>query len=215
MINHIDEGLFILNSIGTSPEAKRAFVIHPMFQSDGDLEVLWQSSKVLSALDNKVLVLALEYRNIANAHLSCHPPGLDEFKLSPIKEVNDMLIADKIQNYKDFLLYHKGSHPHSKRLENYFREWMTKLGVSKRQCHGIIQDLLTQTGGKYLALLAKNPCDECKICPGIDQKQFPVGLRVIEDTNSGSLGALLLAVTLGIAIGALFGRNEQLPNQQS
>jgi hypothetical protein len=61
---------------------------------------------LIEAVSRRVLLLATEYRNIANAHLSYHPPGESTFVLSPLSEVNIMLIADKIQNRKDFELYH-------------------------------------------------------------------------------------------------------------
>ena len=40
-----------------------------------------------------------------------------------------MLIADKIQNYKDFQLFHENTHPRSDRLKEYFLEWFDKLNV--------------------------------------------------------------------------------------
>ena len=46
-----------------------------------------------------------------------------------LPEVRDMLIADKIQNYKDFLFYHKGTHPRSRELEEYFKNWFGILGI--------------------------------------------------------------------------------------
>jgi hypothetical protein len=42
-----------------------------------------------------------------------------------------MLIADKVQNRKDFELYHEATHPRSKELAMYFRLWLEKLGVSE------------------------------------------------------------------------------------
>ena len=110
MINHIDEGLFILNQIGASDMAKRAYIIHPLLQGDADLLAFWESD-LPEQIDRRVLALALEYRNIANAHLSHHPAGPDAFLLSPLRDVNDMLVADKVQNRKDFELYHAAAHP--------------------------------------------------------------------------------------------------------
>eukprot|EP00755_Sulcionema_specki_P021091 Sspe_Gene.73501::Locus_44438_Transcript_1_1_Confidence_1.000_Length_1358::g.73501::m.73501 len=157
MINHIDEGLFILNTIGASEDAKRAYCLHPVVQGDPDLATFFSSPGCLEAVDKRVLALALEYRNIANAHLSYHPEGEDAFNLSPLPEVNDMLIADKIQNRKDFRLYHMASHPRSARLAEYFEEWLRKLGVGERRVEEITADLLQRTGGEEGARLAFRP----------------------------------------------------------
>ena len=74
----------------------------------------------------------MEYRNIANAHLSHRKIFyLDEIKLSPLKIVNDMLIADKIQNRKDFEIYHKNRHKRSEELDCYFRDWLRRLSISE------------------------------------------------------------------------------------
>jgi hypothetical protein len=40
-----------------------------------------------------------------------------------------MLIADKIQNRKDFELYHEGTHERSLELKCYFIDWLWRLGV--------------------------------------------------------------------------------------
>jgi len=79
------------------------------------------------------MALAMEYRSVANAYLS--PMGDREpaqIRLSPIEAVNDMLRADKIQNYRDFLRYHDGTHPRSAALHRYFRAWLTRLGIGDR-----------------------------------------------------------------------------------
>ena len=73
----------------------------------------------------------MEYRNIANQYLSYRKiKSIDEISLSPLKEVNEMLIADKIQNYKDFLIYHKDTHPRAKELDEYFNNWLKKLNIN-------------------------------------------------------------------------------------
>ena len=90
--------------------------------------------------------MAIEYRNIANAYLSFKPSEYD-FQLSPLEDVNTMLIADKIQNSKDFEIYHKGTHPRSERLEEYFGQWLKKLGVSEekyREVTGNLRKMMAQ-----------------------------------------------------------------------
>jgi len=73
-------------------------------------------------------------RLLANAFLSPNEshPGYDDpgrIVRSPLPEVNTMLVADKLQNYKDFLRYHRAGHPRADRLERYFQAWLTALGV--------------------------------------------------------------------------------------
>ena len=95
-MNHINEGLYILDKINSSECAKKAFCLHPLVQADGDLGLN------IELLDNrsvssKALYLALEYRNIANQYLSHRKiSDISEIALSPLKDVNDMLIADKL-----------------------------------------------------------------------------------------------------------------------
>jgi hypothetical protein len=38
-----------------------------------------------------------------------------------------MLFADKVQNEKDFALYHEGTHARSKELREYFNNWLNIL----------------------------------------------------------------------------------------
>lgn len=159
-MQHIDEGLIIMKDLGASEEAMRAYCVHPIFQEDHDLKSMWDDpSSVFEAcslnpskqkLHWTTVVLAMEYRSVANAHLSYHSPNLP--KLSPIKEVNDMLRADKIQNCKDFELHNSGVE-NAKRLSQYFHdEWFVALDISEEQY------------GMFLKKLAKgvdnfNACD--------------------------------------------------------
>ncbi len=130
-INHINEGISILEKIGASQEAARAFCIHPLFQEDTQF-INSYNSKLYEQLEPKILYLVLEYRSVANEYLSKRKiSSLDEVRLSPLKDVSDMLIADKIQNYKDFLLYNKNKHPRSKELDDYFNNWINKLDCRK------------------------------------------------------------------------------------
>lgn len=128
LINHINEGLEVLQKINASEEARRAYCLHPIFQSDEDL--LTNISRT-SEFEPKIMVLVMEYRNIANAYLSRRKiNNLEEIILSPLPEVNQMLVADKIQNYKDFMQYHFGTHERSNELFKYFQNWFDRLGIS-------------------------------------------------------------------------------------
>lgn len=125
LINHIVEGVGILRHINASTDAIAAFCIHPLLQGD---EEFAQNFSTLNHLSGTVIALAVEYRSIANAYLSHRTIyAIDEIKLSPVKDVNDMLTADKVQNYKDFLLYHHGTHPRSNELNTYFKNWLDRL----------------------------------------------------------------------------------------
>lgn len=126
LMNHINEGIKILQRIYATTPAMLAFAIHPLLQSDGDLAM--EYPKIARQVDVYALGLAMEYRSVANEYLSHRSINhISEIRLSPLKSVNDMLVADKVQNYKDFILYHHGTHPRSKELHQYFRNWLEKL----------------------------------------------------------------------------------------
>lgn len=73
-------------------------------------------------------MLTMEYRSVANDFLSQKVDTGQKIRLSPLKDVNDMLIADKIQNYKDFMQYHYHTHARSQELFRYFNLWFDALG---------------------------------------------------------------------------------------
>lgn len=132
-MNHIDEGLFVLRRLDASDAARRAWCLHPIVQGDADLARAVRGG-ALASFTNEVVVLVMEYRNIANRFLSpmeAHPgyaePGAID--RSPLVEVDQMLVADKVQNYKDFRQHHRASHPRAARLELYFQRWLAALGV--------------------------------------------------------------------------------------
>lgn len=129
LMHHIDEGLAILARIGASERASRAFCLHPLVQSDADLAAAYPRIAALTD-DPAVLALALEYRNLANATLSPRViGGAVDIPLSPLAEVNAMLVADKVQNRKDFILHHRASHPRRAELDRYFALWLERLAV--------------------------------------------------------------------------------------
>jgi hypothetical protein len=131
LMNHINEGLVVLDCINATDYAKRAFCLHPLLQADEDLKAKFYI--VANACDPNVIMLAMEYRNIANAFLSdkMDAPYEIPVKLSPLWEVNDMLVADKVQNRKDFITYHKGTHERSGQLDLYFIKWLEALDISE------------------------------------------------------------------------------------
>lgn len=125
-IQHIDEGLWVLDQIGASQNARLAYCLHPLCQGDSDLGTF--DSTLASS--PQVLMAAIEYRNTANAYLSHHWAEPNRVaKTSPLSDVNEMLLADKVQNFKDFEVHHLGTHPNSDALNAYFREWLKTLGV--------------------------------------------------------------------------------------
>lgn len=136
LMNHIDEGIVIIenlkrfkkygkNIINKLSEIKGAYCLHPIIQGDAYASRYKSLSKRVDAF---TLGLAIEYRYIANAYLSKRIiTSLDDIELSQIEYVNAMLIADKIQNYKDFLLYHKDTHERRNELDEYFNNWIDKL----------------------------------------------------------------------------------------
>lgn len=148
LINHIDEGLAILNELNCDWEVMEAYAVHPIFQNDEDLlNNRWESHY----LTGEVMILTMEYRRVANSFLSNKIIKTEgkwstfsttcELGLSPLPQVNEMLIADKVQNRKDFLLYHKDTHERSLELDFYFKYWLDKLGISEERYQELVKDL--------------------------------------------------------------------------
>lgn len=125
LINHIDEGLAILDKLGADQVTKDAYCLHPLLQSD---EALLKSDLInFTDVPVKAIILAMEYRRVANSYLSKNQ--VSEFVGFSLPEVRQMLIADKVQNYRDFLIYHAGVHERSRELHIYFNNWFDLLGI--------------------------------------------------------------------------------------
>jgi hypothetical protein len=129
LINHIDEGLVILDIIRSCEDTKRAWCIHPMVQNDDDLKKNYRKLSKISS--GRTMMFAMDYRSVANEYLSEKVNTGHKIRLSPIDEVNDMLCADKIQNRKDFLIYHSATHERRIELNQYFNDWMGALDISE------------------------------------------------------------------------------------
>ena len=158
LMNHIDEGLLIIRLLSYYPPfnsqpgyhlyAKRAFALHPIYQSDDiNLKTTTTNALVKSKeaeppgsyfgdIDaRKIIKQAIDYASVANSYL-CRPET-DHYTVDDVRlllkaasvEVRWMLIADKVQNQRDFNLYHLGTHPRSKELSNYFKTWIKALDV--------------------------------------------------------------------------------------
>jgi hypothetical protein len=138
LINHINEGIIILDEIGASDTAKRAYCMHPVLQDDDSL--LKNYEEVPNLSKPSVLIATMEYRRVANNYLSKRTiDSIDEIELSPLKDVNDMLIADKVQNRKDFELYHLDTHERSNVLDQYFKNWLTRLGITEERYQELVK----------------------------------------------------------------------------
>lgn len=121
-IQHIDEGLMILDALKASQDVKDAFCVHPILQIPSSLK-----ATDVSSWKPEVVLLAMEYRNKANtysSHMGTKPPKM------VLSDVTTMLIADKIQNYKDFL-EHSRKYPNATELNTYFINWLQHLKCNK------------------------------------------------------------------------------------
>lgn len=131
-IQHIDEGLKILDSITEDEVVKGAYCLHPILQGDDDFRENWKS-EILKDIPRDALVLCMEYRHTANSYLSNSSP-FNFIGFSCI-EVEQMLIADKVQNEKDFAIHHEDTHPRAKELRTYFDNWEKLLGQDFKSYH--------------------------------------------------------------------------------
>jgi hypothetical protein len=142
-MDHIDEGLAVLVGLGASERARRAFCLHPLVQDDAALARYFTYADQLTA-DPHVLTLALEYRHIAQSTRSTRTPVLAtaaEIPLGPLADVHDMLRADKLQSYKDFIRHHRASHPRAAAIDRYYRLWLERLGIddaTRERCFGLM-----------------------------------------------------------------------------
>lgn len=152
LMQHIDEGLYLLGRLGASEEAKRAFCLHPIVQEDEVLKTMGRNLLVSFGADPWSVALAMEYRHYANGHLRHHRvTEVSEIALSPLSDVGKMLMADKIQNRKDFRKYLRFRLSYGWELERYYMEWFERLKMSVYQVELITADLERHTAGNGFA----------------------------------------------------------------
>jgi hypothetical protein len=148
LIAHIDEGLGILELLGSSLRAREAFCIHPMLQDDNALRGSIAEGSLFRTIgvDPAVVALAMEYRAVANAYQAYRcVDAQDAFELSCLVEVNHMLIADKVQNRRDFERYHLATHPRSATLDRYFKNWLRRLDISEERYRDLVDSLVARS----------------------------------------------------------------------
>ena len=131
-INHIEEGLVILDDLDVDTDTAAAYCLHPFLQNDGELRESYFDEKI-EAMPKVPLMLAMEYRSVANESLSTDAKPARAIRLSALPPVNDMLRADKVQNYKDFMIHHYGKHERSEELKYYFEQWFIALRITDEQ----------------------------------------------------------------------------------
>lgn len=129
-IYHLDEGGGILDYIGASDIVKDAFYLHPFYQSNNDFLANFKYN--IPNVTTSSVALAMEYRHVANSYLSKDKPS-DFIGFGGCEEVKQMLIADKVQNYKDFLKHHKDKHTRSNQLDVYFNYWFELLEINYKE----------------------------------------------------------------------------------
>lgn len=144
LMNHIDEGILILNYYEAENDTIDAYCLHPLVQDDLALQQNW-SSIIISGVSARAVMYAMEYRSVANEYLSAKVNTGHKIRLSPLAAVNLMLVADKIQNRKDFIKYHRGTHPRSKELDRYFEDWMCVLGIDTAEYEFVCEYIRTNT----------------------------------------------------------------------
>lgn len=132
LINHINEGLFILASVDASLETMQAWCLHPIVQANEDFSNVLGDSSLIDDADIAPLILAMEYRHAANSYLSQMILTQEEKvalrqKVNQFEQVRFMLVADKIQNHKDFIMQPSGTYENEERLQEYFLDWIMNV----------------------------------------------------------------------------------------
>lgn len=133
-MNHIREGIVVLHELFKYwskhihmnwDEVFACYCLHPIYQNyaNGD-----ESCEEYIYIKSEYDEVGFEYARVANAYLSTRViDDLDDIDFKTSKAVKFALVADKIQNYKDFIKYHHLTHKGRRRLFNYFHNWFDKF----------------------------------------------------------------------------------------
>lgn len=139
LMQHIHEGVAVLETIGATVGAICGFMLHPLVQGQLDMEMNLTKICRQEMLNTRGLMMVMEYRHKANSYLCTEATdGWSDYDARQAIgelciDVRDMLIADKVQNYKDFLVYHHGTHPRTLELQNYFQRWFRLLDITEKE----------------------------------------------------------------------------------
>lgn len=57
---------------------------------------------------------------------------------SPLDEVNQMRVADNVQNRADFLAHRAASHPRATELARYFELWLLRLAIDETRYQSLV-----------------------------------------------------------------------------
>lgn len=125
LMNHINEGIEYLRAWGQHDNRiLDAWCLHPLVQNYQDVP------------NSDAKPLAQEYTRIASRYLCVpendwieDPAQLYDHLGDMSKECAWMLLADKVQNQKDFRIHHLFKHERHTELENYFNLWIKTLLV--------------------------------------------------------------------------------------
>ena len=142
-INHINEGINHLENMKVDDDVINAFILHPFVQCvnlKGTYKDCLLTEKELEKhinifeIEPEIAFELLLYRKYANSYLcrettdnfSIHDAYRYLNNLINYQTTVKMLIADKLQNFKDFLLYRQ-DHPRKEFLNQYFTIWLNIL----------------------------------------------------------------------------------------
>jgi len=143
-MKHIDEGIKILENINAGKLTIEAYILHPFIQcfnlkgANGKIIMTQEEMEKyfnIYEIEPEIIAKLFLYRKFANSYLCSSETDYISYKqvkflligLHNYQDIVKMLIADKIQNYKDFLKYRKNDHKRSKELDYYFNIWLKVL----------------------------------------------------------------------------------------
>ena len=129
LMEHIDEGLMLLENWGVGIPLLRAWCLHPLMQDD---RLYLEYIQYGSTMNEQATRIAVEYRAIANAYLPKHQSRLPD--ISAMDEVNTLLLVDKLHNrwqFENTCMRRPGIYPNEQRLRQYFHEWLEALSLNQ------------------------------------------------------------------------------------
>ena len=108
---------------------QQAFALHPLVQPDEELQ---KHFELLAGCDPIAVALAMEYRWVANNGVRRVVANNGwKITLSIFPVINQMLVADKVQNRKDFLAtFDRNDSANFIELNRYFDAWLYALNVT-------------------------------------------------------------------------------------